>query len=207
MALDQNKLKDSVKDIILNMPGDNAQAATAWAAAVLDFAADAEILYPGPPVSLPQPTPAALTLPKPSSIKITSLPLEAGPGLMEPLLKASFDAGDPTFLGMQLAVSAFIGSLSLPGAWKISSPYSPIPIATVPTGVAAPGFYTPFLVGGMAISKTLPEEPTDEDKDAMAEKIAGLFAKITLAAFKTSTCAAAIPAPTGQVYPLVGTIK
>ena len=146
MALDPKKLKDSILEILENPPDSKVRASFVWAEALSNWTKDAEFLGVAPAV---HPT-SGVTVPANFKFKVNSGLVSAGAALLQPLLLTSFLSNDPTFLGLQTSIAAYIPTLAVWSGGGFTAT-----VVTIPSPLfITPGYFSSVIASGLARAST-----------------------------------------------------
>jgi len=181
MGLDKKFLEDWIFSILDFPPESVEEAASVWAQAIVEYAADAEFMGTSPGIN-----PSGATDPSPvgSKFKVNPGLVQAGQAILEPAILSFFNMQDPLFMGLQLGIASFIPTLAL---WT-AGPY----VATVvPTPVTflTPGYFGPVVAAGLAGAKN--------------EDIAGLLSTLVHTGFMASLLNGTAINPGGFTSPVI----
>ena len=151
MSLSQSKLSENLNSAFQKVQDENLSsfdAAQEMASAIVDYANDAEILTIPGPFLIPAGSPdTSLLLPKPKTLKVAtpSPVVSAASNALGSAIFASFEAKDPTLVGLSTALIAFTSAY-----FTIFSDESVIPVTATGLTVMAPPGPAPAFVSALA---------------------------------------------------------
>ena len=125
---------------------------------------------------------------------------------MQPFLLTSFTVGDPTFIGLQSAIAAFIPTMvSWSGGGFVAT------VVTTPSpALLVPAYFTPVIASSLLksppdqSSEGVSDQELEDFRNGTNSEVAELLASLIYAAFSSSFTAGTAINPGGFIAPITG---